>query len=349
VAARDRSAAASCRSRAVPLFLAVATAACQKPTPVRALTDNSAPAGYPKGPITAVAPTGSPLTEARAELGRRLFYDKRLSRTGAIACASCHRQEHAFADPAAVSKGVDGRRGTRNAPALVNRAWSSSFFWDGRASSLEQLVGHPIENPLEMDLPIAYAVSAIGSDVTYVRDFAMAFGGAPPSAESLRQALASFVRTLVSGNSPYDRHLRGDDRDFGPAALRGEVLFFGSAGCFRCHPGGTFSNEGYFNNGTYVEGADRGRQAITGRSGDIGKFRVPTLRNVAVSAPYMHDGSLATLGEVIDQYARGGRGDPTADPLIKPLAISDADKADLIAFLGSLTDTDFLSDPRYKP
>jgi cytochrome c peroxidase len=331
------------------LLALAATAACQKPPAVRALTDNSAPVGYPSGPITAVAPTGSPLTEARAELGRRLFYDKRLSRTGAIACASCHRHEHAFADPEMVSKGIDGRMGRRNAPTLVNRAWSSSFFWDGRASSLEQLVGQPIENPLEMDLPLADAVAAIGRDVTYVRDFATAFGGAPPSAETLRQALASFVRTLVSGNSPYDQHLRGHDGQFGTAARRGEALFFGTAGCFRCHPGGALTNDGYFNNGTYVAGADPGRQTLTGRSGDLGKFKVPTLRNVAVSAPYMHDGSLATLRDVIDQYARGGRGDPTADPLIKPLALTDGDKSDLIAFLGSLTDTDFLSDPRYKP
>jgi cytochrome c peroxidase len=333
----------------VVVLLVAATAACQKPATVRALTDNSAPAGYPKGPITAVAPTGSPLTEARAKVGRRLFYDKRLSRTGAIACASCHHQEHAFADPAPVSKGVDGRTGTRNAPALVNRAWSSSFFWDGRASSLEHLVGQPIENPLEMDLPIADAVAVLGRDVVYLREFATAFGGGLPSAETLRQALSSFVRTLVSGNSPYDRHLRGDDGQFGAAARHGEALFFGAAGCFRCHPAGPFTNGGYFNNGTYVAGGDAGRQTLTGRSGDLGKFKVPTLRNVAVSAPYMHDGSLATLQDVIDQYARGGRGDPSADPLIKPLPLSNGDKADLIAFLGSLTDTDFLNDLRYKP
>jgi cytochrome c peroxidase len=127
------------------------------------------------------------------------------------------------------------------------------------------------------------------------------------------------------------------------------VLFFGKAGCFRCHPAGTFTNGGYFKNGTYVAGGDPGRQTLTGRSGDLGKFKVPTLRNVAVSAPYMHDGSLATLQEVVDQYARGGRGDPTADPLIKPLPLSNGDKDDLIAFLGSLTDTDFLTDVRYKP
>jgi len=316
---------------------------------VRALTDNSAPAGYPKGPIAAVAPADSPLTEARARLGRRLFYDKRLSRTGTIACASCHHQEHAFADVAPVSKGVDGRTGTRNAAALVNRAWGSSFFWDGRARSLEDLVGQPIENPAEMDLRLADAVAAVGRDSTYARDFATAFDGAPPSAESLRQALASFVRTLVSRSSPYDRHLRGDDTRFGSAARRGEALFFRKAGCFRCHPAGSLTNSGYFNNGTYVAGGDPGREAVTGRSGDLGKFKVPTLRNVAVSAPYMHDGSLATLRDVVEQYARGGRGDPAADPLIKPLALSDGDKSDLVAFLGSLTDDDFLTDPRYKP
>jgi cytochrome c peroxidase len=335
--------------RAVLLALLAATPACRSAATVPELTENRAPAGYPDGPVTAAAPADSPLTEARAKLGRRLFYDSRLSRTGAVACASCHRQEHAFGDLAPVSRGVDGRTGTRNAPALVNRAWSSSLFWDGRAPSLEEVAGQPFENPLEMDLPLADAVEFVGRDAGYVREFATAFGGALPSAETLRQALASFVRTLVSGTSPYDRHLRGNDSDFGPAARRGEALFFGRAGCFRCHPGGPFTNGGYFNNGTYVAGGDPGRQMVTGRTGDLGKFKVPTLRNVAVSAPYMHDGSLATLHDVVDQYARGGRGDPSVDPLIKALALSDDDKGDLIAFLGSLTDIDFLTDIRFKP
>jgi cytochrome c peroxidase len=348
--AAARTSYAGALPRAGLSLILVAAAACQKPASARALTDSRAPPGYADGPVAAVAPADSPLTEARARLGRRLFYDKRLSRTGTIACASCHRQEHAFADRAAVSTGVDGRTGTRNAPALVNRAWGSSFFWDGRATSLERLVGQPIENPLEMGLRLGDAVGVVARDAAYAREFSAAFDGAPPSVETLQRALASFVRTLVSGGSPYDRHLRGDDAHFGPAARRGEALFSsGKAGCFRCHPGGPLTNGGYFNNGTYVAGGDPGRQALTGRVGDLGKFKVPTLRNVGASAPYMHDGSLATLRDVVDQYARGGRGDPATDPLIKPLSLSEAEKSDIVAFLDSLTDADFLSDPRYRP
>ncbi len=331
-------------------FAVAATMACRKPVAARELTDNRAPAGYPAGAIAAAAPENSPLTEARARLGRRLFYEKRLSRTATIACASCHHQARAFADSAPLSVGVDMRKGTRNAPALVNRAWGSSFFWDGRASSLEELARQPIENPIEMDLRIADAVAVVRDDPSYSREFAAAFGGAGVTEQTLTRALASFVRTLVSGNSAYDRHLRADDRLFGAAEKRGEAIFFSrQGGCFRCHPAGPFTNNGYFNNGTYVAGGDAGRQGITRRIGDLGKFKVPTLRNVAASAPYMHDGSIASLQDVIDQYARGGRGDPSTDPLIRPLALTDRDKADLIAFLGSLSDDDFLTDPRYGP
>ena len=326
--------------------------ACQAQPPERAdlLTDQAAPAGYRAVPLTKLAPVASPLTEARAELGRRLFYDKRLSRTGQVACVTCHQQTHAFSDVAPVSSGVDGRTGTRNAPALVNLAWGSTFFWDGRSASLEELVTQPIENPVEMDLSLGDALARIASDSAYVSDFGAAFNGGPPSIEAMQQALASFLRVLVSGNSPYDRHLRGDDSDFGPAAQRGESLFNSDrAACSHCHPVGPLTNDGYFNNGTYVAGGDPGRQALTGLSGDLGKFKVPTLRNVAMSAPYMHDGSLATLSDVIERYARGGRGDPTTDPQIIPLSLTDENKADLLAFLDALTDERFLTDPRYQP
>lgn len=356
---RARSATWAAGRLGASLTLAVLSG-CSDATPARALTDSDAtsaraltdspvPAGYPDEPLAARAPADSPLTEARAELGRRLFYDARLSRTGTVACASCHRPEHAFSDSTALSLGVEGHVGTRNAPVLINRAWASSFFWDGRASTLEQVVSQPIENPLEMNFPLADAITFIAGEVSYVSEFRAAFDGGQPSLETLQQALASFIRTLVSGNSPYDQELRGDTEGLPKAAQRGEALFFSKAGCFRCHPAGPLSNGGYFNNGSYVEGGDPGRQALTGLAGDRGKFKVPTLRNVAASAPYMHDGSLPTLRDVIEQYDRGGRGDRTTDPLIEPLSLSESDKGDLEAFLVSLTDDDFLSDPRFKP
>jgi cytochrome c peroxidase len=200
-----------------------------------------------------------------------------------------------------------------------------------------------------MNLTLSEAVARVTAEASYVRAFAEAYSS-EPSEESLRRALASFVRTLVSSGSPYDRHLRGDDAAFGAAEARGEALFLSEkAGCFHCHPAGMLTNEGFFHNGSYEGGEDTGRQLLTGRSGDIGKFKVPGLRNVANTAPYMHDGSLATLEAVIEQYDRGGRGDLNTDPQIVPLALSAEEKADLLAFLSSLTDPAVLVDRRYEP
>ena len=304
--------------------------------------------GFPAGPLSAFGPADNPLTEAGAQLGKRLFFEKRLSRTGDVACATCHEQQHAFSDPRPVSLGVEGRAGTRNAPSLVNLAWGQHFFWDGRVRTLEEQTGKPIENPVEMDLPIADAVARLAADHRYDGAFQAAYG-IPASEEALRKALASFLRTLVSGQSPYDRFLAGDESALDLAAKRGAALFFGKAACFHCHPPGALTNDGFFNNGTYVEGGDLGRQAVTGRPGDLGKFKVPGLRNVAVSAPYMHDGSLATLADVIDQYDHGGRGDRSADALIEPLALSDDEKGDVLSFLLALTDAAFLTDRRFQP
>jgi cytochrome c peroxidase len=318
-------------------------------SPLPSLITEQVPAGFPAGTIAERAPGDNALTESRARLGKRLFYDPGLSRTFDVACSTCHRQAHAFAEPDVVSTGVEGRTGPRNAPALINLAWSESFFWDGRTPTLEEQAGKPIENPDEMDLPIADAVARVAEDPSYVSAFLEAYDE-PPSEASLRKAIASFVRTLVSVNSAYDRHLRGDDTSFDEAARRGEAVFLSErGGCFHCHPGGMLTNEGLFNNGAYTAGTDTGRQQITGRSGDTGKFKVPGLRNVELTAPYMHDGSLPTLEAVIDHYDRGGLGDPTTDPQIEPLSLTPDEKADLLAFLRSLTDPEFASDTRFAP
>ncbi len=317
--------------------------------PPAPLVSELVPAGFPGGTPVTLAPADNALTEPRAELGRRLFFDKRLSRTGEVACASCHAIEHAFSDPNPVSTGVDGRRGTRNAPALVNLAWNTNFFWDGRAATLEEQAGKPIENPDEMDLPLDEAVARVAADPGYAAAFRAAYGS-PISELSLRRAIASFVRVLVSAGSPYDRHLQGDDSRYGDAERRGEAIFMtDKGGCFHCHPPGTLTNQGFFNNGSYVPDGDPGRQRLTNRTGDLGKFKVPGLRNVAASAPYMHDGSLASLDEVIDRYARGGNGNPATDPTIVPLDLSAGDRQDLLAFLNALTDPGFLGDPRWTP
>jgi cytochrome c peroxidase len=338
-------------SAIAPLLLAFsgcgngASDAQEPPLPlVRAI----APAGFPLGSMLDTAPADNQLTEARAQLGKRLFFDRRLSRNNEVSCSTCHRQEHAFAEPEAVSIGVDQRRGTRNAPALVNLAWGESFFWDGSTKTLEEQTGKPIEHPDEMDLALGDAVARLAADASYVADFTAAYD-AGPDATSLRKALASFIRTLVSGNSAYDRYLRGDDEDFGEQERRGETIFLSErGGCFHCHPAGMLTNEGFSNNGTFQPGGDAGRQLITGRSGDIGKFKVPGLRNIENSAPYMHDGSLSSLEAVIDHYDRGGLGDITTDPQIEPLGLSADEKADLVAFLRALTDPEFLDDARYR-
>lgn len=313
------------------------------------MTRASTPYGY-SGTLAETAPADNELTEARAKLGRRLFYEKSLSRNKKIMCASCHEQAHAFADPRPVSLGVDDRMGKRNAPTLVNLAWvRTGFFWDGRVATLEEQAGKPIEDHNEMDLPMDVAVSWASSDPSYVADFQAAYS-APPDELNLRQALASFVRTLVSHQSRYDAYLAGDLRALSDSEQRGSDLFFGNKlGCFHCHTQSTLTNNGYFNDGSYEAGGDAGKQGVTGLTGDLGKFRVPTLRNIAVTSPYMHDGSLATLSDVIDQYAKGGRGDPSADVQIKPFEISAAEKEDLLLFLNALTDETFLTDSRYQP
>jgi cytochrome c peroxidase len=321
----------------------------QAGSPGEELTAAVAPTGFPAGSVMRTAPADNPLTEAGARLGRRLFYEPNLSRSRDVSCSSCHVQEHAFSDPNPVSSGVEALRGTRNAPALVNLAWSERFFWDGREPSLEAQAGKPIENPVEMDLALDDAVARLRADESYVKEFDSVFAE-PVTSENLRKALASFVRVLVSGNSAYDRHLNGDDSLFSAAASRGEAVFFGEkAECFHCHPQGALTNDGMFNDGSYREGGDEGRKGVTGRSGDLGKFKVPGLRNVAVSAPYMHDGSLATLREVVEQYVAGGLGHPSTDPQIVPLGLEAADVDDLLAFLEALTDPDFLNDPRFRP
>lgn len=317
--------------------------------------DHDDPASVPIDPAI-VIPPGFPAFEAPADnqptpervaLGRQLFYDRRLSRTHEVSCGSCHFQEHAFADPARVSRGVDGKTGTRNAPALVNLAWGKSFFWHGGAASLEiQAVG-PIKNPLEMDLTLAEASERLEQDRALLEAFERAYDEGP-SESTIPRALASFVRSLISADNPYDRYLAGAGAALSPAAVRGEAIFNGEKGeCFHCHAGINFTNNGFRNDGSADDDPDQGRYEVTLKESDIGKFKVPTLRNIAVSGPYMHDGSLATLDDVIDAYVAGGRGHPNTDPTIAPLALTDDDKADLRAFLESLTDDGFLNEPRF--
>ncbi len=328
--------------------LLIALGGCGGGDPTEPLIAVPQPAGFAET-AAETAPPQNLLTESRAQLGKRLFFEAQLSSDGTVSCSSCHQQEHGFADPRPVSVGVEGRQGKRNASHLTNLAWvRTGLFWDGRAATLEEQVGMPIEDPLEMNLPLPTAVARLAADPSYLADFNLAYGEAP-TVQTLTRALASFVRTLVSSNSRYDKHLRGQEQALSESEVSGMKLFFSKeTGCFHCHSEHTLSNDGFFNNGSFLEGGDVGRQALTGRTGDLGKFRVPNLRNVEVTAPYMHDGSLATLEEVVEHYARGGRGHPSTDTQIEALSLSAEDKVDLVNFLKSLTDRTFLSDPRYR-
>jgi cytochrome c peroxidase len=270
-------------------------------------------------------PEDNPITAEKIDLGRRLFNDRRLSRDNTIACSSCHDANHAFATPAAIASGVFGRRGRRNAPALINRGWGRAFFWDGRNVTLEEQVLKPIEDPNEMDLPMADAAQRIAL-----------------SPGDISRALATYIRSIMSGNAPYDRYVNGDRNALPDEAGAGLRIFRGKGNCTACHVGPNFSDEKLHNTGiawsaTSGSFLDEGRAAITRQPGDRGAFKTPTLREVEHSAPYMHDGSIDTLDAVVDYYDRGGNRHALLDPELRPLGLSESEKRVLVAFLRALS------------
>jgi cytochrome c peroxidase len=305
-----------------------------------------APAQQAPAPPPLRTPLGLPelaaAPEERADelaaLGARLFFDPRLSADRSVACASCHRPELGFADELPFSRGVQGRSTERNAPSLENRAYGQSFMWDGRAATLEEQVLLPIENPREMDLPLDEAIARLAAAADYRAAFERALGGAP-SRESLARALAAYVRRLVRGDSPVDRFRAGEFAALDDEARAGLWFYESRGGCWRCHGGANFSDEDFHDTGVGVRDgvAEPGRMAVTGREEDRGRFKTPSLRGVARTAPYMHDGSLATLEEVVAFYRRGGNPNPGLDPALAPLEMSDADARNLVAFLRALS------------
>jgi cytochrome c peroxidase len=337
------------------------------------------PRGFPQP----VVPADNPMSEAKVQLGRKLFYEERLSATGTHSCATCHQQALAFTDGRAQAVGIHGDRHARSAMALVNVAYNARFQWaNPDLLTLEQQASRPLynETPLEMGLRgrESEVLTLFRGDEQYARLFAAAFPDEadPLGIDNMLRALASFERTLISGRSAFDRYVFDDDRSaLDEDARRGMALFFSErAGCAQCHSGINFSgpvvhadapdaepifvNTGLYNvdgKGGYPD-ADAGVQAATHRSRDHGRFRVPTLRNVAVTAPYMHDGSLPTLEAVLDHYSAGGRQAPLGaaphnrhrDAKIRPLRLTPEERRALLAFLASLTDAAFLSDPRFS-
>ena len=286
-------------------------------------------------------PELNPLTPEKVALGRRLFHDPILSRDFTVACATCHDPRRAFSDALPRAVGMAGRVLSRHAPALLNRGYGRAFFWDGRAASLEEQALQPIQNPNEFANTLDGAVARLAQHSEYPAQFQAAFGR-EPNAEDLGRALASYVRTILAGESPVDRFMAGDSSALSPEARNGLILFRGRANCASCHVGPLFTDEQFHNTGVAwrdAKFADFGRGATTGKQEDFGAFKTPTLREVAHTAPYMHDGSLASLEEVVEFYDRGGNPNPRLDAEIQPLKLSAQEKQALLAFLRSLSGT----------
>ena len=282
-------------------------------------------------------PADNPMSVEKIALGRRLFAERGLSADGLTSCASCHEPDRAFTDGRRVARGVFGRMGRRNVPSILNRAYGTAFFWDGRATTLEDQVRQAIGGDQDLGSSVAGAAERVGRDSTYAASFDAAFR-APASGDRLVQALATFVRGSLSGDSPFDRFVAGDRAALTESVRRGYALFTGRAQCSHCHAGPLLTDEEFHDTGVSW-GVDAGRFEVTGQAQDRGRFKTPSLRNVTLTAPYMHDGSLATLQDVLQFYDRGGGPNPNLDSAIRPLRLDEGERIDLLAFLGALTGT----------
>jgi cytochrome c peroxidase len=351
-------------------------AACAVLNAAHAADDISA-ANYewhlPRGFPPPAVPLDNPMSAAKVALGRRLFFETRLSSSGRYSCASCHRPQTAFTDGRAHALGATGERVRRGAMSLTNVAYNPAFTWSSdRVRSLEAQMRQPLfnEHPVEMGLEKNEAMAVLAADPLYGAQFAAAFPGQPKplSLQHTIEAIASFERTLISGRSPFDRYVFDDDRTaLSESAKRGMALFYSTrVGCAQCHSGinftgailyeghaqarALFANTGLYDldgRGSYPS-SDRGLIEVTHRAGDMGKFKVPTLRNVALTAPYMHDGSLPSLDAVLDHYTRGGHKNALQDRRVRPFVLSQAERVDLLEFLASLTDREFVENPEFS-
>ncbi len=299
----------------------------------------------------AYIPDSNPLSKAKVELGQALYYDGRLSADGNVPCAGCHNPYHGFADPEATSPGVGLKRGNRNSQTVTNRLFSAEQFWDGRAKDLEEQAHGPIVNPIEMALPSHdVAVEKISAVKGYSSLFEKAYGDSKVTMSRIAQAIASFERTVLSGDSPFDRWQAGDKTALSAQQVRGFELFRGKAACETCHVSFNFTDENYHNLGvgfdpTTKSFADKGRFDVTKKDADIGAFKTPTLRDIVLTAPYMHDGSEVTLESVVEFYDRGGNPNPTLDLKMKPLGLTGQEQADLVAFMQGLTGQNLQATP----
>ena len=339
----------------------------------QAFSKNAIPLGLPADTWDYYVPRNNPMSDAKIALGRKLFFDERLSADGKIACATCHQPEKGFADGRAVAEGIGGRLGPRNSPTLLNAMFNAGQFWDGRADTLEEQAVQPLTNPLEMGNRSYDEVVARLREIPEYRDEFRRVFGKPVAIELVGMALATFERTLIAGDSPFDRFIAGDANALGDEARRGFALFRGKARCSRCHTFNEmmplFTDFNYHNTGVAAghpeferlarqaydvvetdrarEGIDKlaaepggqelGRIAVSYLVFDLGAFRTPTLRNIALTAPYFHDGSARTLADVVKFYNEGGRPNINREWDLNSLSLTDDEQRDLVIFLESLT------------
>jgi cytochrome c peroxidase len=285
-------------------------------------------------------PPDNPQTKRKAALGRQLFFDPRLSADNSVSCATCHAPESAWANHNRVDTGIGGRTGTRNSGTVLDAAYMKFQFWDGRAKTLEEQSLGPIHNPVEMGETLDNVVRKLQAIDGYTMQFRKVFGTGV-TVDGIARAIAAFERTVLSGPSAYDRFQAGDMTAMSASAQRGMRLFNGKAGCRECHSGPLFSDQSFHNIGVGMEQSnpDVGRQAVTHDPADRGSFKTPGLRNVALTWPYLHDGSATKLEDVVEFYDRGGVPNPTLDIRIKPLGLTDDEQSDLVSFLMALTGT----------
>ena len=324
--------------------LACATAKPPAPTAWEQANPIEPLPAIPVGLDRSFAELKEPPTPERARLGRWLFFDTRLSADGSISCASCHRPEYGFSEPTPHSTGIRGQQGGRKAPAFTNQAWTlyPHFFWDGRAASLEEQALGPVANPIEMGNTHDAMLQTLNGIAAYKPYFKEAFGTEEITKDRVAKAIADYERTCLSGDSAWDRWKKNrDERAVTEEVKLGDSLFFGKAGCNQCHLGQNLTDSAFHNLGIGWDPvakrfADEGRYAVTKNDADRGAFKTPGLRDVALRAPYMHDGSVTTLRETVDHYNKGGNPNPYLDPKVSKLNLSDAEANAIVRFMEAL-------------
>ena len=304
------------------------------------------PEGFPEPDF----PIGNEFTKARWELGKKLFYDPVLSRDSSISCASCHLANNAFSDVVDFSLGVEETIGNRNSPTLANVAYHPYYTREGGIPTLEMQILVPIQEHNEFDFNVVLIVEKLQKDATYQQMSRAAYDRDGMDAFVLTRAISTFERSLLSGNSRYDQYFfQNKNNVLTDSEIRGLDLFFGEkTGCSNCHNDFNFTNYAFENNGLYETYPDPGRFRLTSDETDRAKFKVPTLRNIELTAPYMHDGSMSSLEEIILHYESGGKNHPNKSDLLQPFSLTETERDELILFLKTLTDESFINNPLFK-